>query len=126
VPIRIRLLFLFHSCAEAEAVGMKLEWVGVGADWSRAVVPRRSGYSAEVERLNGEPARITQVGHALSMLMPPEPTLGTPVRRDGKVEEFTLEVWNFATVKEIKEAIGERKGLASMQLFLCGTSSGTT
>jgi hypothetical protein len=32
-------------------------------------------------------------------------------------------VWNFATVKEIKEAIGERKGfpLASMQLFRGGT-----
>jgi hypothetical protein len=54
------------------------------------------------------------------MLMRRDPTLGTPVRRDGKVEEFTLEVWNFATVKEIKEAIGERKGLASMQLFLGG------
>jgi hypothetical protein len=64
---------------------MKLEWVGVNVDQSRAVIPRWSGYSMEVERLN-EPARTTQVGHALSTLMTPEPTLGTPVRRDGKVE----------------------------------------
>jgi ubiquitin C len=44
-------------------------------------------------------------------------------RRDGKVEEFTLEVWYLATVKEIKEEIGKRKGVpvASMQLFLGGT-----
>jgi ubiquitin C len=44
-------------------------------------------------------------------------------RRDGKVEEFTLQVWYFATVKEIKEAIGKRKEVpvASMQLFLGGS-----
>jgi ubiquitin C len=44
-------------------------------------------------------------------------------RRDGKVEEFTLEVWYLATVKEIKEEIGKRKDVpvASMQLFLGGT-----
>lgn len=72
-------------------------WSGSASAWTGAERLSLGGAtSAEVEWLDGLPARITQVGHALSTQATPEPTLGTPAQRTPRLSpQATAGIWSW-------------------------------